>query len=170
MNSGGSAARTVSSADESSAVSNEPNREETRMQPPNETTPSGSDRVRIVAGFISLAMGGIYTLQFASAFDRDPYLGGVFIAIACLHIIYSIVLLTQPWTIDSIGRIRPHSVTHAQRWFRAGVGGNLALIVVLSASLSGVLPPLSTGGLELLAVVVGLILIALLMALVRLFR
>jgi hypothetical protein len=115
-------------------------------------------------------MGAIYTLQLAAAFDRDPYLGGVFIAIACLHIIYSIVLLTQPWTIDAIGRIRPNSDTHANRWFRAGVGGNLALIVVLSASLAGVIPPLSTGVLELLSIVIGSVLIALLMSLVRSFR
>jgi hypothetical protein len=115
-------------------------------------------------------MGGIYTLQLAPAFDRDPYLGGVFIAIACLHIIYSIVLLTQPWTIDSIGRIRSDAVTHANRWFRVGVGGNLALIVVLSTSLAGIIPPLSTGVLELLSVVLGLLLTVCLVALVRMPR
>lgn len=140
------------------------------MQPTNETMPSGNARVRIAAGLISLAIGAVYTLQLAPAFDRDPYLGGVFIAIACLHIIYSIVLLTQPWTIDSIGRIRSDAVTHANRWFRVGVGGNLALIVVLSTSLAGIIPPLSTGLLELLSVVLGLLLTVCLVALVRMPR
>lgn len=138
------------------------------MQPRDDTMPSMSDRVRIAAGLMSLATGAIYTLQLTAAFDRNPYLGGVFIAIACLQIIYAIVLLTQPWTIDSIGRPRPDSVTHANRWFRAGVGGNLFLIVALSVSLAGVIPPLSTGALELVSVVLGLLLTACLVALVRL--
>lgn len=137
------------------------------MQPLNETMPSGIARVRIAAGLISLAISAIYTLQLTAAFNRHPYLGGVFVAIAFLQVIYSIVLLTQPWTIDSIGLIRSDGITHANRWFRAGVGGNLALIVVLSASLTGVIPLLSTRVLELLSVLLGLLLTGCLVALVR---
>ena len=137
------------------------------MQPPNHMMRSRSAKVRILAGLVSLAMSAIYTFQLTATYDRDPYLAGMFILIACLQIVYGTVLLTQPWSIDSIGRIRPDAAARGRHWFQAGVAGNLALTVVLSASLAGVIPPMSTGAYGLLSVILGVLLIALLMTLVK---
>ena len=140
------------------------------MQPPSKEVPTSPVRVRVAAGLMSLALGAIYTLQLDAAFDRGAYLGGLFIGIACLQIIYGMILLMQPWAIDSIGRTRPDAVKHGRQWVRVGIGGNLALIVLLSASLAGAIPALSNGVLEFVSIVLGSVQVVMAIVLERSFR
>ncbi|MDQ3549619.1 MAG: hypothetical protein M3439_12470 [Chloroflexota bacterium] len=139
-----------------------------RMIPPGDTR--GNTRVRVAAALLSFVLAVVYMFQFASALERHAYLGGMFISIACLHVMYGAVLLIQPWTIDSIGRVRPDAAMHSRRWYRAGIGGNLALVVLLSLSLVGVLPSLNDAVAEILSIVFGMLLIASLVTLERRVR
>jgi len=141
------------------------------MQPSvNRVSPPGTTRVRVAAGVLSLVLASVYTIQFAAAFERHAYLGAMFISIACLHLMYGVMLLTQPWAMDSIGRAHADAAMHSRRWYRAGIASNLILVALLSLSLVGVIPSLSGGVLEFLSVVLGLLLIACLMTLTRLVR
>lgn len=141
------------------------------MQPsPNHTIVRRNSRIRIAAGLVSFVLASIYTLQFGAALDRSTFLGGLFISFACLHVIYGTMVLTQSWAIDSIGKAHPDAAMRSRRWYEIGIGGNLILVLVLIASLIGAIPTLSNDLLELLAIMSGSVLIAILFALVRLTR
>ncbi len=124
-------------------------------------------RLRVAGSFASFALSAAYLFQFAPAFDRNAYLGAVFIMIACFHLMYGIMLLIQPWQIDGIGRARSDATVHSYRWYRTGVGINLGLIVLLTLSLTGIISTLSAEILELLSIVLGVILISRLTTLLR---
>lgn len=141
---------------------------DSRMRPSTgRSAVSTHTRIRNLAGLLGFALGSVYTLQTASAFNRQPLLGTLFITIACGQVMYGLSLLLQPWVSDSIGRARRDAAHRGRRWYLAGIVGNVVLIVLLGSSLAWMAAPLSIAMMEMLTLALETLVVACLAALVR---